>query len=58
MSPFIEEPESGMITLKPGKMFLNVFDWPKNGKLELFGLRNKVKKVFLLANHKELTFKQ
>ncbi len=58
MSPFIEEPEWGMITVKPGKMFLNVFDWPKDGKLELYGLRNKVNKASLIAGNKELAFKQ
>jgi alpha-L-fucosidase len=58
MSPFIAEPEWGMITVKPGKMFLNVFDWPIDGKLELYGLRNKVNKVQLLATKQELIFNQ
>lgn len=58
MSPFIVEPEWGVITLKPGKMFLNVFHWPQNKKLELYGLRNKVYKVLLLADHRELAFNQ
>lgn len=58
MSPFISEPDWGVITVKPSKMFLTVFDWPKNGKLELYGLRNKVNKVSLLADNQELTFQQ
>ncbi len=58
MSPFISEPAWGEITVKPGKMFLQVFDWPKDGKLKLYGLRNKVIKASLLANNKELLFIQ
>jgi alpha-L-fucosidase len=58
MSPFISEPDWGMITVKPGKMFLTLFDWPKNGKLELYGLKNKVNKAILLASSKQLTFQQ
>ncbi len=58
MSPFVSEPDWGMITVKPDKMFLTVFNWPKNGKLELYGLRNKVNKALLLATGEELTFQQ
>ena len=58
MSPFISEPAWGEVTVKPGKMFLQVFDWPKDGKLKLYGLRNKVIKASLLANNKELLFIQ
>ena len=58
MSPFISEPAWGEVTVKSGKMFLQVFDWPKDGKLKLYGLRNKVIKASLLANNKELLFIQ
>ncbi len=58
MSPFISEPAWGEVTVKPGKMFLQVFDWPKDGKLKLYGLRNKVIKASLLADNKELLFIQ
>ena len=58
MSPFIAEPEWGMITVKSGKMFLNVFNWPEDGKLKLYGLRNKVNKVLLLVTKQELIFNQ
>jgi len=58
MSPFTIEPNWGMVTTKPGKLFLHVFDWPKNGKLELLGLISKVKKATLLANKKILKFEQ
>jgi alpha-L-fucosidase len=42
----------GRCTTKPGKLYLHVFDWPTNGKLEVPGLKNKVKKAYLLADKK------
>jgi alpha-L-fucosidase len=40
----------GRCTQKPGKLFLHVFDWPKNGELFVPGLKNKVKQAYLLAD--------
>ncbi len=42
----------GRCTAKPDKLYLHVFDWPTNGKLEVSGLRNKVNKAYLLADKK------
>ena len=42
----------GRCTTKPGRLYLHVFDWPKNGKLEIPSLRNEVKKAYLLADKK------
>ena len=50
-SPLGEVPW-GRCTAKPCKLYLHVFDWPKNGKLEVSGLKNKVKKAYLLADKK------
>jgi len=50
-SPLGEVPW-GRCTAKPGKLYLHVFDWPANGKLEVPGLKNKVKKAYLLADKK------
>ena len=47
-SPF-EKLTWGRCTKKPGRLFLHVFDWPKDGKLEL-PLKNRVAKAFLLAD--------
>jgi len=49
----------GRCTAKPGKLYLHVFDWPENGKLQVPNLQNKVKKAYLLADeeHSELTVK-
>ena len=32
-SPFPKAPAWGRVTQKPGKLYLHVFDWPKDGKL-------------------------
>jgi alpha-L-fucosidase len=42
----------GRCTAKPGKLYLHVFDWPADGKLEVPGLQNKIKKAYLLADKK------
>lgn len=36
-------------------LYLHVFDWPKDGKLLVPGLKNKVESLTLLANGKKLT---
>jgi len=51
-SPLGEVPW-GRCTAKPGKLYLHVFDWPANGKLEVTGIKNKVKKAYLLADKKQ-----
>jgi len=40
----------GRCTAKPGKLYLHVFDWPADGKLEVPGLKDKVKRAYLLAD--------
>jgi alpha-L-fucosidase len=48
-SPF-GKPAYGRITAKPGKLYVHVFDWPKDGKLELAGVKSPVTKAYLLAD--------
>jgi alpha-L-fucosidase len=57
-SPFKIEFKWGNITQKSGKLYLGIFNWPTNG-FYLEGLKNKVKKVYLLADQQQnpLTFK-
>jgi len=43
----------GRCTQKPGKLYLHVFDWPKDGKLVVPGLKSKVKEAYLLSDPKE-----
>ena len=40
----------GRCTQKPGKLYLHVFDWPKDGRLVVPGLENKTGKAYLLAD--------
>jgi alpha-L-fucosidase len=48
-SPFRKLPW-GRSTQKPGKLYLHVFDWPKEGGLPVPGLKNRVTKAYLLAD--------
>src|SRR5216684_4289458 len=56
-SPFPYELPWGLITTKPGKVYLHVFDWPQK-ELVLYGLKSKVRKASLLANKSALTVDQ
>ena len=47
-SPF-EKLSWGRCTAKPGKLYLHVFDWPKNGELKVPMPRNDVQKAYILA---------
>ena len=52
--PFPQAPAWGRVTRKPGKLYLHVFDWPKDGKLNVPGLTAKVNTAYLLANAKRM----
>jgi alpha-L-fucosidase len=40
----------GRCTQKPGKFYLHVFDWPKDGSLVVPKLNNTIVKAYLLAD--------
>ncbi len=48
--PFKQAPAWGRITAKPGKLYLHVFDWPKDGKLAVPTPSGKPKSAYLLAD--------
>jgi alpha-L-fucosidase len=48
-SPFGELPW-GQCTVKGEKLYLHVFEWPQDGVLSLVGLKNEVKKAYLLRD--------
>ena len=56
-SPVPYELPWGIITTKPGKVYLHVFDWPQK-ELTLSGLKSKVRGAYLLANKKKLNVSQ
>jgi alpha-L-fucosidase len=39
----------GRCTVKPGKLYLHVFDWPAEGKLHVPGLHSQAERVYLLS---------
>ncbi len=49
-SPFTNQLSWGRCTQRPGRLYLNVFDWPADGKLILHGLYNMPTRAFLLAD--------
>ena len=56
-SPFPYELPWGIITTKPRKIYLHVFDWPKTD-LTLYGIKSKITRAYLLSGSKKLTFSQ
>jgi alpha-L-fucosidase len=51
-------PAWGRYTAKAGKVYAIVFDWPKDGKLVLSGMKTAPARVYLLADHKPLAVEQ
>jgi len=45
-------------TVKPGKIYLHLLNWPNDGTFELADLQSKVNRAYLLADRKELKVKQ
>jgi alpha-L-fucosidase len=45
-------------TTKPGKIYVEIFNWPADGHFEIAGLQSKVKRAYLLAGHKKLKVEQ
>jgi alpha-L-fucosidase len=52
-SPFTTQIPWGRCTQKPGKLFLEVFDWPANGELILHGVYSKPDRAFILSDKKK-----
>ncbi len=52
-SPFPYTLPWGVITAKPGRLFLHVFKWPQK-ELALYGLLSKVNRASLLSSHTAL----
>ncbi len=51
-SPFEKLPFFGRATVKRDRLFLHVFQWPRNGRLRVPGLKNQVKSAGILADQK------
>lgn len=49
-SPFARLPFFGRATVKGNRLFLHVFEWPRDGKLRVPGLKNLVHSAVLLAD--------
>ena len=51
-------PAWGRYTARPGRLYAHVFDWPKDGRLALTGVKQKPLRGLLLAGGKPLTIEQ
>jgi alpha-L-fucosidase len=57
VSPY-GQPPWGRYTAKAGKVYAHIFDWPKDGKLELAGVKEAPLRVYLLSDGKPLAVEQ
>ncbi|MBC7365045.1 MAG: alpha-L-fucosidase [Candidatus Aminicenantes bacterium] len=55
-SIFEKLPFFGRCTTKGNKLYIHVMGWPQDKKLLLPGLKNKVQKVYFLANQQKLNY--
>ena len=56
-SPFYIDGITWRATVKPGKVYLHILNWPGTS-LHIDGLESKVRKAYFLANQQEVPFKQ
>ncbi len=56
-SPFTTQIPWGRCTQKPGKLYLEVFDWPADRKLVLHGVYSKPNRAFILSDKKKSNLK-
>ena len=56
-SPIAYDLPWGIITTKPGKVYLHVFNWPQK-HLTLYGLKSDVENAYFLANKKKVKLSQ
>jgi len=57
-SPFPWNYDWGYVTQKPHKIYLNIFNWPKNNQIDLNGMLTKVDKIHVLGSTKTVKFEQ
>jgi alpha-L-fucosidase len=53
-SPF-GAPAWGRFTAKPGKVYVHIFDWPRDGTLTLDDIKDAPQRAYLLADRKPVT---
>jgi alpha-L-fucosidase len=57
VSPF-GQPSWGRYTAKRSKVFAHIFEWPKDGKLRLSGVKEKPARAYLLVDNEPLAIAQ
>jgi len=58
-SPFAGSMDWGLVTARPGRLYLHLFDWPAK-ELQVYGIQSRVRRAYLLADpgRKPLVLKQ
>ncbi len=56
-NPYPYDVSWGVVTSKPGRLYLHVFQWPRK-ELVMYGLISKVERASLLANGAAVRFTQ
>ena len=57
VSPY-GQPAWGRYTATASRVYAHIFEWPKEGKLELTGVKEKPARAYLLVDNKALTIEQ
>jgi alpha-L-fucosidase len=52
--PSIKLPFDGRCTMKPGKLFINIFEWPVGEQVIIPGIKSKIKKVYFLNDTEQI----
>lgn len=51
--PSVRLPFDGRCTMKPGKLYINIFEWPVGEQIIIPGIKNKIKKIYYLNDSEQ-----
>jgi alpha-L-fucosidase len=51
--PTVKLPFEGRCTMKPGKLYINIFKWPVKEQIIIPGIKSKIKKVYFLCDREQ-----
>ncbi|HBE41291.1 MAG TPA: hypothetical protein DDW27_08825, partial [Bacteroidales bacterium] len=51
--PSVRLPFDGRCTMKPGKLYINIFEWPVGEQIIIPGIKNKIKKIYYLNDREQ-----
>jgi len=51
--PSVRLPFEGRCTMKPGKLYVNIFNWPLGEQIIIPGIKSKIKKIYFLGDREK-----